>query len=108
MNTFKKYLLLVFASILFIGSFSTSLACPNCKEAFSETSETGQKNIGPEKEVAINKPAVKQRNVGDSYSLSVLFMLFVPMSIVGGIGYKIYAQTKQSRSLHVSGENQLK
>lgn len=65
----KSFLTVVFATLLILGGTQTVTSCPACKEGYAAGS--------------------KQAAIGQSYSISVLFMLGVPFTIVtiAGIAY---------------------
>jgi hypothetical protein len=70
-----KYLLLI-ATLTLIGTTRQSISCPNCKDGFAQDT--------------------RQAQIGESYSLSVLFMLLMMTGIGGGIAMKIAYHTKKT------------
>lgn len=68
-----KNIFLVFCfTILFT---TVSVACPNCKDAFAS---------GPE------------AAIGESYSWSILFMLGMFMSVIGGFGFLVWSKVRKT------------
>lgn len=73
----RRIPLLVAAATLAALATVPALACPLC----SEETEQQQKETGV--------------NVAMGYSVSVLLMIAVPMSMVGGLGYALYRNQQQ-------------
>jgi len=65
------------AGFVALSTAATALACPLC----SEETEAQAKETGV--------------NVSMGYSVSVLLMIAVPMSMVGGLGYALYRNAQQ-------------
>lgn len=63
--------------VLALAGTASALACPLC----SEETEAQAKETGI--------------NVSMGYSVSVLVMIAVPMSMVGGMGYALYRNAQQ-------------
>ncbi len=71
---------LLVAALTLAGLAVPALACPLC----SEEAEQQQEETGV--------------NVAMGYSVSVLLMIAVPMSMVGGLGYALYRNQQQIAS----------
>jgi len=74
MKRYKIYAGLVLL-IITLSVMSTT-ACPNCKDAFSS---------GPE------------AAIGESYSWSILFMLGMFMSVLGGFGLLVWSNMRKAK-----------
>lgn len=70
----------IFALLLCIVAFTNSkiIACPNCKDAFEKGSV--------------------EANLGEGFSLSVMFMLVMFMSVLVGFSTKIYFSMKKKNA----------
>jgi hypothetical protein len=75
-RSLKFILLAIFAAVQSLQSVcATALyACPGCKEGFDKGTE--------------------QAGVGAAYSLTICFMILMPVVIIGTIVYKVRAQIK--------------
>jgi Trk-type K+ transport system membrane component len=98
MSSFKKIYSVIFAALFFILSVNIAQACPNCKEAFSETSTTSKEQMGGATK-GKDAPKVQQSSVGNSYSMSILLMLGTPIFVIGGIGFVIYNQAQKGKKV---------
>ena len=98
MNSLKKIYRLVLAVLLFVMAVNIADACPNCKEAFSETATTSKEQMGGATK-GKDAPKVQQASVGNSYSMSILLMLGTPIFVIGGIGFVIYNQAQKGKKL---------
>ncbi len=74
----KIVLLLVFALSIICFVNNTMVACPNCKDAFDKGSV--------------------EANLGEGFSLSVIFMLVMFMSVLVGFSTKIYFSMKKKNA----------
>lgn len=71
-NWFKTIIILIFVELL----PSALLACPNCKAGFTETTQ--------------------QASVGEAMSLSVIFMIALPVFLISTIAMMIRRQSKKA------------
>ncbi|MES2767156.1 MAG: hypothetical protein V4642_14870 [Bacteroidota bacterium] len=106
MNAFKRTYRLLVAALLFVMAVGTADACPNCKEAFSTKASTGKTDMGGATKDKTT-PKVKQGSVGNSYSVSILLMLGMPITVLGGIGMIIYNQAQRGKKLQAEQENDI-
>jgi hypothetical protein len=74
----------LFVAIALTASIAS--ACPGCKDALAEND--------PEKNSLVK-----------GYMYSILFMLAMPMAILGGFSAYMYRLVRKARSEHVAGEN---
>lgn len=72
-KTLLKNIFLIFCISILCTMVSD--ACPNCKDAFAS---------GPE------------ASIGESYSWSILFMLGMFMSVIGGFSFLIWSKVKKT------------
>lgn len=80
-------LLPLFAAVMFLLlAASVAMACPNCKEA-----------------LAANDPA--QSGVMKGYFYSILFMLAVPFTTLGGFGLYMYRQVVRARAAREAAQS---
>ncbi len=98
MITFKSKYKLILSALLFVMAVGIADACPNCKEAFSTEASTGKTDMGGATK-GNDAPKVKQASVGNSYSVSILLMLGMPITVLGGIGLIIYNQAQRGKKL---------
>jgi hypothetical protein len=74
----KILLLLVFVFGIISSVNNVIIACPNCKDAFEKGSV--------------------EASIGESYSLSVVFMLIMFTSVLVGFSLKIYLTMKKKNA----------
>jgi hypothetical protein len=79
----KRYL--VYAFVVIFAAHQSLMACPNCKEGFDKGTE--------------------QAAAGAAYSLTICFLLLVPITIIGVMVWKVRRQVqhhaaKQALAIH--------
>lgn len=88
------------AAALLLALAGSATACPNCAEAMPG-SNTPPAATGAEPGVAAtdapDADAPRQAGLADGFYWSILLMLAVPYTLVGGIGYGIYRATRHRR-----------
>ncbi len=98
---FKKNCIVVLTAVLFTIAGVNATACPNCKEAFSTTT-TGQSSNGETTtDGKTGAPKVQQASLGTAYSVSILLMLGMPMTVVGAIGYILYTKAQRFKNSRI-------
>lgn len=74
----KSFYYVVMITTMLLFAVNNALACPNCKDGYASGADGA--------------------SLGDSYSISVLFMLAVPTTIVTIFGLVLARKIKQNRN----------
>jgi hypothetical protein len=74
----RKFYIVVKVATMLLFAVNYALACPNCKDGYASGADGA--------------------SLGDSYSISVLFMLAVPTTIVAIFGLVLARKVKQNRN----------
>ncbi len=82
---YRRFWLLVAVTALVVLTASAAWACPGCKDALAE-----------------NDP--ERNSLVKGYMYSILFMLAMPVAILGGFSAYMYRLVRRARAERVAGE----